>query len=122
MDDSSIFLPFLYFNPSLKDNLNEITYGSELNFILKSLCGGLFKIYNTRREVFFMTARNISSIISMSFYWFSFNLRGYSKNCYMHTNLDKISEFTQISANFEDYWVIFSWSMKLLDINFVHSV
>ena len=38
----------------------------------------------------------------------------------MKSNLEKISEFTQISANFEDYWVIFSWSMKSLDINFVH--
>ena len=42
MDDSGIFLSFLYFNPSLKKNLNEITYGSEFIFILKSLCGGLF--------------------------------------------------------------------------------
>ena len=71
------FLSFLYFNPSLKENLNEITYGSEFIFILKSLCGGLFKFYNTRREVFFTTARNISSIISMSFYWFPFNFRRY---------------------------------------------
>ena len=39
-----LFLSCLYFNPSLKENLNEITYGSEFIFILKSLCGGLFKI------------------------------------------------------------------------------